>query len=265
MKLTDVTRNEHTNTFCSEWALEGHILVSKKITTESHNHGQSAGGGAVATPCTQGVASREAGGAGGGDAAAALEGAVRRRFDDVRQRETRDDIWLSTADRPAYGSAVEVHVAEGWCRARLVELVWGSDQWVVAFDDGGWADDVILGDADLRYAFAGGGAGLGEKRGKGVGAGDGVSEGSMKRGGDNRRDEAGVRQPDSGASSAVENDLHEVRSRTRFSTTSNRAVQMRTHSGEKPYVCETLAFSESGSLARHMRAFARPGTCRPAA
>ena len=81
-------------------------------------------------------------------------------------------------DTRAHGSTVEGRCDWGWRRGRLVELVRESEQRGVDFEDGGWAEDVRLGDADMRFVFAGGGAGLGQKCGRGGGVEDGVSEGS---------------------------------------------------------------------------------------
>ena len=73
--------------------------------------------------------------------------------------ELRDDIMLANTGVPvrlddsAYGSTVEVRFDGEWYRGRLVELVSGSDVWGVAFDDGDWAEDVRLGDPDVRYVF----------------------------------------------------------------------------------------------------------------
>jgi len=89
------------------------------------------------------------------------------QFDDG---ELRDDIRLANPEVPvrfddsAYGSTVEVRFAGAWHRGRLVELVSGSDLLKVAFEDGDWAEDVRLGEPDVRYVFAGLGGGGGEAR-----------------------------------------------------------------------------------------------------
>ena len=64
-------------------------------------------------------------------------------------------------DASACGSTVEVRSDGGWRRGRLVELVRGREKWGVAFEDGGWAEEVRVGDAGLRYVFAGGRGGAG--------------------------------------------------------------------------------------------------------
>jgi len=157
----------------------------------------------------------------------------RVQFDDG---ELRDDIRLANSphdapvrfDDGACGATVEVRCADGaWRRGRLVELVRGGEQWGVAFEDGDWAEDVRLGGPDVRFVFAEGGAGRGEKRGREGGAGDGGSEQSRYV-----CETCGICCP----------------------TPSKLAVHMRTHSGEKPHVCETCgeAFSHAWHLARHM-------------
>ncbi|KAJ1481791.1 hypothetical protein T484DRAFT_1898841, partial [Baffinella frigidus] len=106
------------------------------------------------------------------------------QFDDGK---TRDDIRIGDPAAPvrfdagAYGATVEVRVAGWWCRGRLVELVRGIDVWGVAFEDGDWAEDVRLGNPDVRYVFAEGGAGQVGKRGRAEDAGDGGREVSRKR------------------------------------------------------------------------------------
>ena len=94
------------------------------------------------------------------------------QFDDG---EVRDDIRLGPRDREAsvrfdasaYGSTVEVRFDGQWHRGRLVELVRGSEQWGVAFENGDWAEEVRLGGPDVRYVFAGrAGAGRAGKRGR---------------------------------------------------------------------------------------------------
>ena len=92
----------------------------------------------------------------------------RVQFDDG---ETRDDIRLGIMevrfDASAYGATVEVSFTNGeWYRGRLVELVRGSEQWGVAFEDGEWKEDVRLGDPNVRYMISGGGLGRGGRRGR---------------------------------------------------------------------------------------------------
>ena len=86
----------------------------------------------------------------------------RVRFDDG---EVRDDICLDSEHTPvrfdaaAYHAVVEVQYDGSWYRGRLVELIKGSVVWGVAFEDGDWAEDVRLGDTDVRYISAEGGRG----------------------------------------------------------------------------------------------------------
>ena len=108
----------------------------------------------------------------------------RVQFDDG---ELREDIRLGNPKAPvrfdasAYGATVEVRVAGAWRRGRLVDLVRGSEILGVAFEDGGWAENVRLGDPDVRYAFEGTGQGAGAGEGEaGVTQGQGLE--SMKRG-----------------------------------------------------------------------------------
>jgi len=137
---------------------------------------------------------------------------------------------------------VEVQYDGFWYRGRLVELIKGSVVWGVAFEDGDWAEDVRLGDPEVRYIFA---EGRGEERA------------GRKR----KRDEG---------ADAVEgnegNRKHECSTCGKaFSTSGHLAVHMRVHSGERPYKCSTCgkAFSTSGSLAVHMRVHSgeRPYEC----
>jgi len=160
----------------------------------------------------------------------------RVRFDDG---EVRDDICLDSEHTPvrfdaaAYHAVVEVQYDGSWYRGRLVELIKGSVVWGVAFEDGDWAEDVRLGDTDVRYISAGGGGG-------------------QVRASRKRKRENGA---EANGANAGER-LHECSTCGKaFSRSGNLAKHMRVHSGERPYECSTCgkAFSGSGDLARHMR------------
>ena len=169
------------------------------------------------------------------------------RFDDG---EVRDDICLDSEHTPvrfdsaAYHAIVEVQYDGSWYRGRLVELIKGSVVWGVAFEDGDWAEDVRLGDTDVRYISSEGGgqlrAGRKRKREDGTGAGT-------------KRLNAGLRPYECSTCG------------TAFSTSSSLAVHMRVHSGERPLKCSTCgkAFSTFSSLAVHMRVHSgeRPHKC----
>jgi len=198
----------------------------------------------------------------------------RVRFDDG---EVRDDISLDSAHTPvrfnaaAYHAVVEVQYDGSWFRGRLVELIKGSVVWGVAFEDGGWAEDVRLGDPDVRYISAGGGGGqvrASRKRKREDGAeANGANAGECLH-----------ECPTCGKAISRFRNLAvhmRVHSGERpyecstcgkaFSTSSHLAVHMRVHSGERPYECSTCgkAFSSSGDLAVHMRVHSgeRPHEC----
>jgi len=199
----------------------------------------------------------------------------RVRFDDG---EVRDDICLDSKHTPvrfdsaAYHGIVEVQYDGSWYRGRLMELIKGSVVWGVAFEDGDWAEDVRLGDPDVRHISAEGGgqvrAGCKRKREDGAGAGT-------------NRVNAGERPHEcSTCGKAFSKPCHltrhmQVHSGERpyecstcgkaFSEKGHLAVHMRVHSGERPYECSTCgkAFSQSGHLTKHMRVHSgeRPYEC----
>ena len=143
-------------------------------------------------------------------------------------------------DASAFRSNVEVRIGgiAGFRRGRLVELVRGSDRWGVAFEDGGWAEDVRLAEKDVQYATQVGGAGGGArpvKREKEEEDGEGGSPKSRKR--------VGTEGCECQVCGKV------------FGRPGGLDAHMRTHTGEQPYVCSTCGkgFAEFGTLGVHMR------------
>jgi len=195
----------------------------------------------------------------------------RVRFDDG---EVRDDICLDSEHTPvrfdasAYHAVVDVQYDGSWYRGRLVELIKGSVVWGVAFEDGDWAEDVRLGEPDVRYISGGvegeGQAGRKRKR-------EAVAYGVNAR---DRKHECSTygKAFSTFGSLAVHMRVHSVERPYEcstcgkaFSRSDSLAVHMRVHSGERPYECSTCgkAFSESGHLAEHMRVHSgeRPYKC----
>ena len=195
----------------------------------------------------------------------------RVRFDDG---EVRDDICLDSEHTPvrfdsaAYHAIVEVQYDGSWYRGRLVELIKGSVVWGVAFEDGDWAEDVRLGDPDVRCISGGvqGDGQAGRKRER-----EAVAYGVNARDRKHECSTCGKTFSRSG-SLAVHMRVHSGEwpyecstCGKAFSRSNNLAKHMRVHSGERPYECSTCgkAFSESGSLAVHMRVHSgeRPYKC----
>jgi len=206
------------------------------------------------------------------------------QFDDGESR----DIQIGDPDAPvrfdagAYGSRVEVRFDGEWYRGTLVELVRGSDVWGVAFEDGDWAEDVMVSSPDVRYVFAGAGAGLGEKRGRGEGAGNGGSEGSRKRvgtegkgtgGSGGRRDGGDEQLPctpmqqQGGKQTGAHEDPYVCKTCGEACSSADYLVMhMQIHKRERPCVCELCgkAFFDRSSLAAHMSTHTgeRPYVCK---
>jgi uncharacterized Zn-finger protein len=162
---------------------------------------------------------------------------------------------------------VEVHCDGSWYRGRLVELIKGS-VWGVAFEDGDWAEDVRLGDPDVRYISGEveGGGQTGRKRKR-----EAVAYGVNAR---NRKHECSTCGKAFKQSGNLASHMR-VHSGERpykcstcgkaFSQVSTLINHRRVHSGERPYECSTCgkAFSESSSLAKHLRVHSgeRPYKC----
>jgi hypothetical protein len=208
----------------------------------------------------------------------------RVQFDDG---ELRDDICLGSPaaavrfDAGAYGATVEVRFDGVWYRGRLVELLRGGEQWGVAFENGDWAEDVRLGDPDVRCVFAGrGGDGQGRRQGRGDDAGEGPR--ANPDGGTTTASSASQKRPARRADSSRAQRMNdkeveeEERSEEEQETLKKRRVgEAGVAKGEMPgaggrvtgcfecHMCGKAfsgSFSASGSLARHMLRHSGDGT-----
>jgi hypothetical protein len=181
----------------------------------------------------------------------------RVQFDDG---ELRDDIRLANPaapdayvrfDKGAYGLTVEVRIEGGCRRGRMVELVRGSDRWGVAFEDGGWAEDVLLGNPTEQYAFAV--VAAGEKY---------IRKREREEGAEKHFCDTCGKTYSTSGNLGVHKRTHtgerphacSICGKT-YSRANDLAAHFRTHTGERPYVCETCGkgFNESGTLRVHMR------------